>query len=377
MKRRDFITLVGGAAVAWPLAARAQQPAMPVVGFVRSTSLAPFQNLVVAFGDGLKEAGFVAGQNVAIEYRYAENQRDRLPALVAELLGIPVAVLVVNSGAAAAAKAATTTVPIVFVAGADPVKDGLVASLNRPGGNITGVSWLGAQVGAKRLELLRQIVPKTTTIGMLEDLNSPGTEAERTDVQAAAQAIGLQLIIIDVNNDRDIETAIASFVQRGAGALLVGAGAFLTSKRESIAALAARHAIPAMYVEREGAVAGGLMSYGPSQSEAYRQAGIYVGRILKGEKPADLPVMQSTKFEFVHQPQDRQGARPHGAHDRANDRRRGDRMRRREFIALIGGAAVAWPLAARAQQPAMPVVGFLDSDSRRQPPSSSRRSARA
>ena len=298
MKRRGFVVLMGGAA-AWPLAARAQQPAMPVVGFVRSTSLAPFQSLVVAFGDGLKEAGFVAGQNVAIEYRYAENQRDRLPALVAELLGIPVAVLVVNSGAAAAAKAATTTVPIVFVAGADPVKDGLVASLNRPGGNITGVSWLGAQVGAKRLELLRQIVPKTTTIGMLEDLNSPGTEAERTDVQAAAQAIGLQLIIIDVNNDSDIETAIASFVQRGAGALLVGAGAFTTSKRESIAALAARHAIPAMYVEREGAVAGGLMSYGPSQSEAYRQAAIYAGRILKGEKPADLPIMQSTKFEFV------------------------------------------------------------------------------
>jgi putative tryptophan/tyrosine transport system substrate-binding protein len=299
MRRREFVTLVGGAAVAWPLGARAQQPAMPVVGFVRSTSLAPFQNLVAAFGDGLKEAGFVAGQNVAIEYRYAENQRDRLPALVAELLGIPVAVLIVNSSAAAAAKAATTTVPIVFVAGADPVKDGLVASLNRPGGNITGVSWLGAQVGAKRLELLRQIVPKTTTIGMLEDLNSPGTEAERTDVQAAAQAIGLQLIIIDVNNDSDIETAIASFVQRGAGALLVGAGAFVTSKRESIAALAARHAIPAMYVEREGAVAGGLMSYGPSQNEAYRQAGIYVGRILKGEKPADLPVMQSSKFEFV------------------------------------------------------------------------------
>jgi putative ABC transport system substrate-binding protein len=302
MRRRDFITLIGGATAApvlAPLAARAQQPAMPVVGFVRSTSLAPFQSLVVAFGDGLKEAGFVAGQNVAIEYRYAENQRDRLPALVAELLGIPVAVLIVNSGAAAAAKAATTTVPIVLVAGADPVKDGLVASLNRPGGNITGVSWLGAQVGAKRLELLRQIVPKTTTIGMLEDLDSPGTEAERTDVQAAAQAIGLQLIIIDVNNDRDIETAIASFVQRGAGALLVGAGAFLTSKREVVAALAARHAIPAMYVEREGAVAGGLMSYGPSQSGAYRQAGIYAGRILKGEKPADLPIMQSTKFEFV------------------------------------------------------------------------------
>jgi ABC-type uncharacterized transport system substrate-binding protein len=302
MRRRDFITLIGGAAVApvlSPFAARAQQPAMPVVGFVRSTSLAPFQSLVVAFGDGLKEAGFIAGQNVAIEYRYAENHRDRLPALVAELLGIPVAVLVVNSGAAAAAKAATTTVPIVLVAGDDPVKDGLVASLNRPGGNITGVSWLGAQVGAKRLELLRQIVPKTTTIGMLADLTSPANEAERTDVQAAAQAIGLQLIIIDVSSDRDIETAIPSFVQDGAGALLVGSGAFLTSKRESIAALAARHAIPAMYTGREAAVAGGLMSYGPSQSEAYRQAGTYAGRILKGEKPADLPVMQSTKFEFV------------------------------------------------------------------------------
>jgi ABC-type uncharacterized transport system substrate-binding protein len=299
MRRREFIRLFGSTVVAWPVVARAQQAARPIVGFLRSTSLAPFQNLVVAFGQGLKEAGFVAGENVAIEYRYADNQRDRLPALVAELLRLPVAVIVVNSSAAAAAKAATTTVPIVFAAGADPVKDGLVASLNRPGGNVTGVSWLGAQVGAKRLELLRQIVPKTTTIGMLEHLNSPGTEPERKDVQAAAQAIGLQLIIIDVSNDRDIEPALATFVQRGAGALLVGAGAFVTSKRESIAALAARHAIPAMYVEREGAVAGGLMSYGPSQSEAYRQAAIYAARILKGEKPADLPVMQSTKFEFV------------------------------------------------------------------------------
>jgi putative tryptophan/tyrosine transport system substrate-binding protein len=299
MKRREFITLLGGAAAAWPLSARAQQSALPVVGFLRSTSLAPFQNLVVTFGQGLKEAGFVEGQNVTIEYRYAENQRDRVPALVAELIRLPAAVIVVNSGAALAAKAATTTVPIVFAAGADPVKEGLVASLNRPGGNITGVSWLGAQVGAKRVELLRQIVPKTKTIGMLEDLNSPGTEPERKDVQAAAQAIGLQLIILDVSSDRDIETTVATFIQRGAGALLVGAGAFLTSKREIITALAARHAIPAMYVEREGAVAGGLMSYGPSQSEAYRQAGIYTGRILKGEKPGDLPVMQSTKFEFV------------------------------------------------------------------------------
>jgi len=269
-----------------------------VIGFLRSTALAPFQNLVPAFGQGLKEAGFVDGQNVAIEYRYAENQRDRLPALVAELIRLPVAVIVVNSGAAAAAKAATATVPIVFAGGADPVKNGLVASLNRPGGNVTGVSWLGTELGAKRLELLHQLVPKTTTIAMLAN-PSPLTEAERKDVQAAAQAIGLQLIIIDVSSDRDIETAFATFVQRGAGALYVGGGASLTSKRESIVALAARHAIPAMYVVREAVVAGGLMSYGPSQGDAYRQAGIYTGRILKGEKPADLPVMQSVKFDFV------------------------------------------------------------------------------
>ena len=294
-----MISALGGAAVAWPLAARAQQPALPVVGFLRSTSLAPFENLVLAFGEGLKQAGFVDGQNVKIEYRYAENQRDRLPALVADLTHLPVAVLVVNSGAAAAAKAATTTIPIVFAAGADPVKDGLVASLNRPGGNMTGVTWLGSQVGAKRLELLRQIVPQATVIGMLEHSASPGSEAERKDAQTAEQAIGLQLIITDVGSNRDIETSIANFVQRGAGALLVGAGAFLTSKRENIVALAAHYKIPAMYVEREDAVAGGLMSYGPSQSDAYKQAGIYVGRILNGEKPADLPVMQSTKFEFV------------------------------------------------------------------------------
>jgi putative ABC transport system substrate-binding protein len=299
MRRRDFITLLGGAAAVWPLAAGAQQPTMPVIGFLRSTSLAPFENLVSAFGQGLKEAGFVEQQNVAIEYRYADNQVDRLPALVADWIRRPVAVIVVNNAAALAAKAATTTVPIVFVLGGDPVTLGLVASLNRPGGNVTGVSWLGAQLGAKRLEMLRQIVAKTTTIGMLEDPTSADTEAERRDVQAAAQAIGLQLIIIDVSGDRDIEAAFAAFVQHGAGALLVAAGAFLTSKRESIVALAARHAIPAMYQVRETIVAGGLMSYGPSQTDAYHQAGIYAGRILKGAKPADLPVMQSTRFELV------------------------------------------------------------------------------
>jgi putative ABC transport system substrate-binding protein len=299
MRRRDFIKGIAGSAAAWPLAAHAQQPATPIVGFLRSTSLAPFQNLVVAFGQGLKEVGFVEGQNVAIEYRYADHQIDRLPALVADLIHLPVAVIVVNSGAAFAAKAATTTIPIVFPAGDDPVKSGLVASLNRPGGNITGVSWLGALVGAKRLELLRQVVPRTTTIAMLVHPNTPETEQERKDVQAAALAIGLQLITPNVSSVRDIETAFATLVQGGAGALLVGTGPYFSSKRESVIALAARYAIPAMFHQREEVVAGGLMSYGPSQSNAYHQAGIYVGRILNGEKPADLPVMQSTKFEFV------------------------------------------------------------------------------
>ena len=218
---------------------------------------------------------------------------------MADLIRLPVAVIVVNSAAAFAAKAATTTVPIVLAAGDDPVRSGLVASLNRPGGNLTGVTWLAVSVGTKRLELLRQVVPKATTIAMLVQPNMPEAEPERKDVQAAAQAIGLKLITLNVSSDRDIETAFATLVQGGAGSLLVGAGAYLNSKRESLIALAARHAIPAMYLVREAVVAGGLMSYGPSQSNAYHQAGIYAGRILKGERPADLPVLQSTKFEFV------------------------------------------------------------------------------
>ena len=224
MKRREFIAGLGGAAAAWPLAARAQQPAMPVIGFLRSAPLADAAHLVTAFRQGLKDAGFVEGQNVAVEYRSAENHLDRLPALVADLIRRPVAVIVANNNAALVAKAATTAVPIVFAYGGDPVKDGFVASLNRPGGNVTGVVFIQGVLGPKRLELLRQLVPKATTIAMLVNPSSAQTEAERRDVQAAAQALGQQIIILDVSSDRDIETAFATFVSRGAGALLVGTG---------------------------------------------------------------------------------------------------------------------------------------------------------
>jgi ABC-type uncharacterized transport system substrate-binding protein len=296
--RREFITLLGGAVASWPLAARAQQPALPVIGFLRSTPLAPTAYFVAAFRAGLREAGFVEGQNVAIEFRSAENDLARLPALVAELLQRQVAVIVANNTAAPAAIAATSTVPIVFATGSDPVVDGLVASLNRPGRNVTGVSFLGGIMGTKRVELLLQLAPAAATIGMIV---SPGmmTATERDDVLTAVQALGRRLIAIDVASDREIEPTFATLAERGVAALLVGSGGFTNVHRERLAELAARHRLPSSFSIREGALAGGLMSYGASPTDAYRQVGIYVGRILKGEKPADLPVMQSTKFEFV------------------------------------------------------------------------------
>jgi putative tryptophan/tyrosine transport system substrate-binding protein len=268
------------------------------VGFLRTT-LTDVPHYVTAFRQGLKEAGFIEGQNVAVEYRSSESRHDRLPALVTDLVRRPVAAIVGHSPTALAAKAATTTVPIVFTTGGDPVKLGLVASLNRPGGNVTGISFISAELGAKQLGLLRELRPGATRIAVLVDPKWPITERLVSELRAAALAGGQQLILLDVSSDREIETAFTTLVQRGAGALHAGIGAFMNSQSERIVALAARHRIPAIYNWREAVAAGDLMSYAPSITDAYRQAGIYAGRILKGEKPGDLPVMQPTKFEFV------------------------------------------------------------------------------
>ena len=299
MKRRNFITLLGGAA-AWPLAARAQQePGVPLVGLLRNTPSASFEHIVAALRRGLSEAGFVDARNVAIEQRWAEGDDDKLPALLADLVGRRVAVIVANTAGALAAKAAATTVPVVFATGSDPVRDGLVASLNRPGANFTGVTFISSDLGTKRLELLRQLVSRTTTMAMLIGPDVPETIAERADVQKAAQALGQQVVVAQATSLGEIAAAFTAFVERGAGSLFVGTGAFTNSHREAIVALAAHRALPAIYSLREFASIGGLISYGTSITDAYHQAGIYVGRILKGERPADLPVMQSTKFELV------------------------------------------------------------------------------
>jgi len=297
--RRELLAALSGAAAAWPLVARAQQPAIPVVGFLNSASADGYAVMADAFKEGLKETGYVEGRNVAIEYRWADNQLDRLPSLVADLLRRPVAVIVGNTPSALAAKAATKTVPIVFATGGNPVREGLVASLNRPGGNVTGVSFISVELGAKRLGLLRELRPGAARIAVFVDPKFPTIERFISEVRDAASAMGQQIEVLYIGSDREIESAFTMLVQRGAGALLCGSGGLLYSRRDLIVALAARHRTPAIYDQRDYVAAGGLMSYAPSFTDAYRQAGIYAGRILKGEKPAGLPVMQPTKFELV------------------------------------------------------------------------------
>jgi len=300
MRRREFIALLGGAAAAWPLAARAQQAAMPVVGFLRSTPATGFAYIVEAFRRGLNDSGFVEGKNVAIEYRWADNQVDRLPELAADLTRRPVAVIVAAGGVAAqVSKAASATMPVVFVIGSDPVRTGLVPSLNRPSGNITGVVFPSVALTTKLLAMLHELVPKASVIAVLRDPDGPDVQGERRDLEEAGRAIGRQTLMVNASNEHEIHAAFAKFVQGGAGGLLIGASPFFVSQRRQLVALAGRHALPAMYNQREYAEVGGLISYGPSQSDAYRRAGVYVGRLLKGEKPGDLPVELGTKFELV------------------------------------------------------------------------------
>ena len=297
--RRKFIAALGGATV-WPLAARAQQPAMPIIGYLATRALGDDPHLLAAFHLGQKEAGYVEGQNVAVEYRFAENQYDRLPALAADLVRRQVAVIVANGRAAQAAKDATATIPIAFVAGFDPVAVGLVASLSRPGGNATGVSILDVELGPKRLELLHDLVPTATVIAALVNPTDPArAETTSRELQTAARTLGLQFHVLNASTDQDFDAVFARLVEMRAGGLVIGGEPFFNSRSEQLGALTIRYAVPAIYQLRTFAAAGGLMSYGGSLTDAYRLLGVYTGQLLKGEKPADLPVQQATKVEMI------------------------------------------------------------------------------
>ena len=299
MRRREFIAGLGSVA-AWPVVARAQQPAMPVVAFLNSGSRDGYVPMVAAFRQGLKETGYIEDQNVAVEYRWVEGQYDRVPAMAAELVRRQVAVIVANSPGVMAVKAATTTIPIVFTTGSNPVQIGLVASLSRPGGNVTGVTQLHQEVAPKRLELAHQSVPMATVIAVLVNPTDPSSsETQLKNLQAAARVLGVQLRVLHASTERDFDTVFATLVQLRAGALVIGTDAFFTGRSEQLAALALRHAIPAIFQEHEFTAAGGLMSYGGSTTDIYRIAGTYTGRILKGERPSDLPVQQATKLELI------------------------------------------------------------------------------
>ena len=300
MRRREFITLIGGTAAAWPLVVRAQQPAIPVAGFLGTRASGDDPQLLTAFRQGLKESGYVEGQNLAIEYRWAEGHYDRLPALAADLVRRQVAVIVANGIAAQAAKVATGTIPIVFVAGFDPVEVGLVASLSRPGGNITGVSILDVELGPKRLELLQKLVPTATSIAVLVNPTDPArAETILREMQVAAQTLRLKLQVLNASTDGDFDIVFESLAKSGAGGLVIGGEPFFNSRSEQLGALSVRHAVPTIYQLRSFAAAGGLVSYGGSLVESYRLVGVYTGRVLKGEKPADLPVQRATTVEMI------------------------------------------------------------------------------
>jgi putative ABC transport system substrate-binding protein len=300
MRRREFIGLIGSVAATWALAARAQQPVMPVVGFIRSTSAAASMSLVAAFRKGLAEAGLVEGKDVAIELRFADDDFDRLPALASDLVRRGAAVIVGNNFAVPAIRAATTTIPVVFVGGDDPVRTGLVASLNKPGGNVTGITSLSYALTTKRLQLLHELVPKSAAIAVLIDPHAAEFAPEEREAKDAARALGREILVVQAGTAPELEAAFATISRARPGALLVGGGAFLSrSQHRQLVGFAARQALITIYLLREAVVAGGLMSYGTSQPDTYRQAGVYAARILKGEKPADLPVIQPTKFELV------------------------------------------------------------------------------